>query len=316
MYKYIFKIIKFKTDMLKLLGSKFVINNSISYYSTATVSSILIENKINKSFKQKIQNLPVQLNTNNLNISTLDRLNLCSNEFLVNFLENLNNFGIKDKHLTNLLKFHDDWSILTREKLDQTFSMFRELAFTSDIYLELITRNPKLITFEKQKLEFRLNEFRQFFTNKHMSRLLIRTPDLLTCNMDSFTYKFTYLFTLMGIDQDEQSRTYVYDHSIEYIRARHLFLKRSGFFEKPNKKGVAKVKNPRLKEIIDPDLKKYLQICTKNLFNIQEFKTFNEYLNEENFEDELLGQRIGTSLQKKIIFNVKQSKYENFEKLD
>jgi hypothetical protein len=265
------------------------------------------------AFVEKLQSLPVKINTNQLDLATLDRLNLCSNDFLVDILQNLNTYGIKDVHLTNTLKSYDDWTVLTRDQLSQMFQMFRELAFTSEIYLEVISRNPKLISIEKRTLEVRLNDFKLFFTNKQLDRLLVRTPDLLTCNFDSFDYKFNYLFTLMGSSQDEQSRTNVYNHSIEHIRSRHLFLKRSGFFDKPNKKGISKVKNPKLKEIMDTNLNEYLRVCTNNLFDSKQFETFCDYLREEDLEDELLGNRIGRKLQKKIIQNVKQSQYENYE---
>lgn len=311
--------------MLRLLGSKSFINISALRYSTTiaietnqrSLSSILTSNssktKLNKDFINKIKNLPVKINTNYLDLSTLDRLNLCSNDFLIDLLHNLDTYGIKDKHLTNILKSHDDWSLLTKNKLSQTFQMFRELAFTSDIYLELISRNQQLIQMDKRKLEVRLHDFKYFFTNKQMDKLLLKTPDLLTCNFDNFTYKFTYLFVLMGIDQEEQCKTNVYDHNIDHIRQRHLFLQRSAYFDKPNKKGISKVVNPKFKDIVDSNLKEYLRICTNDIFDLQQFQTFCDYLKEENFEDELLGQRIGSSLQKKIIYNVKQSKYENRE---
>lgn len=306
--------------MFKLLRFRIQPNQNIRKKSS-TATSILTRAdssklKLNISFIEKLQSLPVKINTNQLDLATLDRLNLCSNEFLADLLHNLNTYGIRDTHLTNTLKSYDDWTILTRDQLSQMFQMLRELAFTSEIYLEIFSRNPKLISTEKRVLELRLNDFKFFFTNKQLDRLLVRTPDLLTCNFDHFDYKFNYLFTLMGVSQDEQSRTNVYNHSLEHIRSRHLFLMRSGFFDKPNKKGISKVKNPKLKEIMDTNLNEYLRVCTNNLFDSKQFETFCDYLREEDFEDELLGNRIGKYLQKKIIHNVKQSKYEKYENSD
>lgn len=298
----------FKPISFRLFSFKFFRRNSSSITSFLTQNSS--KPKLTSSFVEKIQSLPIKINTNHLDLATLDRMNLCSNEFLAELLLSLDTYGIRDTHLTNTLKSHDDWSVLTRERLSLVFQMFRDLSFTSDVYIELITRNPKLISIEQRSIETRLNEFKLFFTNKQVDRLLVRTPDLLTCNFDSFDYKFNYLFTLMGASQDEQSRTNVYCHSLEHIRCRHLFLVRAGFFDKPNKKGISKVTNPKLKEIMDTNLKEYLRICTNSLFDSKQFDTFCDYLSRENVEDELLGNRVGRSLQNKIISNVKQSKYE------
>lgn len=305
--------------MFKLI--RFASNNKIQNFSTealahTSASSILtVKNsklKLNNEVIHKIRSLPVKIETNLLDLSTLNRLNLCSNEFLINLLLTLDKYGIRDKHLVNTLKLYDDWSVLTNDKLNQMFDMFRSLAFTQDVYFELFSRNPNLIELDQRKLEIRLNEFKQFFTSKQLNKLLIRSPDLLTCNFDQFSYKFTYLFVLMGMSQDEHARTNVYNHTIEHIRQRHLFLFRSGFFDKPNKKGLSKVVNPKLKDIMDLHVKEYLRVCTNNLFNLDDYQTFCAYLSEENFDDELLGNRIGSSLQKKIIYNIKQSKYEKY----
>ena len=309
--------------MFKLIRStsfNLVKNYSIETLTTqtTTIPAILTTTKnsklkLNKDFVTKIRQLPVKIKTNLLDLNTLSRLNLCSNDFLANLLQNLDKYGIHDKHLTNTLNMYDDWTLLSNEKLNQMFEMFRDLSFTQDVYLELFSRNPDLIKQDQRKIEVRLNEFKYFFTNKQLNKLLIKSPHLLTCNFDQFTYKFTYLFVLMGMSQDEQSRTNVFNHTIEHIRQRHLFLSRSGFFDKPNKKGLSKVVNPKLKDIMDTHVKEYLRLCTRNLFTLEDYDTFCAYLNEENFDDELLGQRIGSSLQKKIIYNIKQSKYEKYD---
>lgn len=115
----------------------------------------------------------------------------------------------------------------------------------------------------------------------------------------------------MKIGQDEMCKSYVFNKSLDHIRQRHLFLERSGFYDKPNKKGITKIVNPKLQHIMDLPLKAYLSVCTGDVFREVEFETFCEYLRLENFDDELLGNNIGNTLEKQIISTIRQEKYDN-----
>jgi hypothetical protein len=92
-----------------------------------------------------------------------------------------------------------------------------------------------------------------------------------------------------------------------------LFLSRSGFYDKPNKKGVTRVQNPKLNQIVDLTLNEYLKVCTKSTFNSRDYETFCDYLSQESFEDELLGNRIGSLLEKQILVGIKQDKYDKYQ---
>ncbi len=115
----------------------------------------------------------------------------------------------------------------------------------------------------------------------------------------------------MKIEQKEMSKSCVFDRSIDFIRDRHLFLERSGFYDKPNKKGITKIENPKLTKIMDTGVKMFLRECTGGMFEEQDFETFRRYLSEENFDDELLGNNIGNLLEKQIIQTMRQTRYEN-----
>lgn len=116
----------------------------------------------------------------------------------------------------------------------------------------------------------------------------------------------------MKIRQQEMCKSKVFDFSIDFIRERHLFLERSGFYDKPNKKGISKIENPKLKQIMDTSLKTFLNECTRNVFTEQDYVTFCDYLKEENFDDELLGNNIGTELESQIISTIRREKRENY----
>lgn len=256
--------------------------------------------------KEKLSILPIKLNTNLLDLRTLSRLGACNVKFLENVVTNLNTFGIKDKYLCDTLRTHENWENLTKENIENAWNIFRECALNSQIFCTLLSNNPKIIEIDRKYLNQRLNEFKIFFTRKHLEMLLVRSPDLLTTNIDLFTYKFDYLFALMGIDQKEMSSSSVFSYPMEHIRQRHLFLERSGFYEKPNKK--IQHKNPKLSFIMDLNLKQYLKICSQDIFTVDDYDAFCDYLSQENFDNELLGQRIGKNMKNQILESIKYQK--------
>lgn len=138
----------------------------------------------NEDLQEKLDAL--KLNQFALNKATRHRLDKCSNDFVRNLATNLALFEIKDKHLTYVLNNHENWSQLTRDSLQRTCETFRDLKFTPNVYIELITRNPLLIDIELKPLITRLNELKDFFTKRHLNKLFVKTPTILTDDFDSF----------------------------------------------------------------------------------------------------------------------------------
>lgn len=144
----------------------------------------LVPDQVSQELLNKLASLAV--NTRYLNKSTLDRLSLCSDHFISDLFENLERIGIKDKQLATTLRSHSDWSSITRDRLNGRCAMFRELKFTSKVYLEMMSKNPLLMDIEKKTLICRLHDLKHFFTNEHINKLLPISPSLLTNNFDSF----------------------------------------------------------------------------------------------------------------------------------
>lgn len=266
--------------------------------------------------KQKVDALPGGINTNLLDLKTLNRIGLCSNDFLTSLVKNLTQYGIKDKHLCATLETYENWNDLTKDKIEYVWNMFRECSLNNEIYAISLSKNPKIIEIDKKYLTNRLNDFKDFLTRKYLERALVRSPDLLTCNLDLFRYKYSYVFAFMGIEQAEMCSSYVFSHSIEHIRERHIFLLRSGLYDKPNKKGETKVENPKLSFIVDTHLKEFLKLCTKNMFSTDDYSAFSSYLKEENFDNELLGSRIGKLAMNQILDSIRQQKRIDREQND
>ena len=132
----------------------------------------------------------------------------------------------------------------------------------------------------------------------------------LDCHSVTARYKFTYIFQLMRISQDEMCRSGAFNWPLEHVRARHLFLERSAFYDRPNKRAIAKIANPKLRHIVDLPLRAYLRACTGDVLRPDDYDTFCDYLRRENLDGELLGHRIGHALEKQIIGAIRQDKYD------
>ena len=61
---------------------------------------------------------------------------------------------------------------------------------------------------------------------------------------------------------------------------------------------------------MDTNVSDFLKICTHDTFTEEDYTIFGEYLAEENFDDELLGNNIGNTLEKQIIRTMRQEKYD------
>lgn len=281
----------------------------------SSVSRLVKDQKIEhlKLMVQKLKTLPIEIETKYLDKQTLSRLTSCSDSFVIDLVNNLNTYDIKSKYMSDILRTHDDWNLLRRGKLNEMIDMLRSVSFKKEVYLSVISQNKLLLNTTERQLVNRLGELKDFFNKQHLERILLNSSQILTDDIDSIRYKFTYIFALMGIEQKEMMLSSVFSYSISFIRERHLFLLRAAFFDKPNKKGLTKIENPRLYNIIDSNLKDYLRICTKDTFTVSNYETFCEYLKLQNFDDELLGLRIGKQMQDQIIESIKIQKDDDFK---
>lgn len=163
--------------MLKVMRLSFPFIRSLS---AGTRGKLIL----NEDLQEKLVTLKIKQTF--LNKPTLDRLSNCSQDFLQSLAADLEIFEIKDKLLADMLKNHEDWSLLTRDRLQSTCETFRDLKFTPNIYLEMLARNPLLMDIDLRSLVSRLNDLKDFFTKRHLNRLFVTTPTILTDDFDSF----------------------------------------------------------------------------------------------------------------------------------
>jgi hypothetical protein len=192
--------------------------------------------------------------------------------------------------------------------IEERMDILRNLRIPSETHYYIIARNPAFMNLDQIELHNMVDNLNVFFSQKQITRLLTKNSSLLTGNFEVFRYKFYYVFFLMGIKQPEMVSTFLFQHRIEHIRERHLFLSRSGLFDKPNKRNETKIKNPFLIDIIDTKLDTYLENCCNKVFTAGDYHTFCAYLKDENFDDELLGYNVGKGMEKNILDAIKTGK--------
>jgi hypothetical protein len=253
--------------------------------------------------KLKKMSLKTKLKTNHFNPGTIVRMGQCSPVFLETLLNNLNHYGIQDKYVAKTLTLHEDWSKLSRENLSKAVALLRKISFlNADLFPILFSNDNSLLNMNEKQLSTRIDILKNFFTKNQLNKILVKCPMLLSYNLDGIRYKYYYVYIKMGIDQEEMSLTGLFNHSMDHIRQRHLFLERSGFYKLNNCN--TNVINPRLYSILDSNIKEYLRVCTKDEFIQDDYNTFCDYLKEENFESEMLGHRLCKSFRNLIINNI------------
>jgi hypothetical protein len=291
---------KIIASLLKTNNNKILLTNStILRFNTTT-------NEINTKSDELSENLlKYNLKLSKFNLKTQTRLQQSNLNELTTIIKNLHDYGIEWQRIIETLENYEDWSVFARDNLAEKFDIFRNLKLSTPLLNFIISRNEQIMHLNEITIGHQLNRLKKYFSNSQLDRLLAKTPKLLTNDFYSFQYKFTYLYCVMGFKQDEMCTSFVFNQQINHIRERHLFLTRSGFFDKPNKKGETKVQNPYLKDIVDSNIDAFLKLTTKNQFTIEDYETFCSYLNEENFEDELLGFNIEDAVQKTVIADMK-----------
>lgn len=297
---------------LKLRPFQLGIAFSKYFYSSATTSAETVSEPllsktttINEQYNTILSKY--NLNLAKFNQSTQTRLKLININDLNKIIESLQTYGIESNRIVETLQNYDDWSVLTDENLNIKFQFFSQLKLKPPTKIYLISRNKEIFNINDETLKHNLNQLKNYFTSAQLESILTKSPTLLTINdFYAFQYKFSYLYCIMGINQKQMHTTFVFNHSIDHIRQRHLFLSRAGLYDKPNKKHETKVKNPLLADIVDTTDEKYLKNACKDLFTIDDYNTFCDYLKYEDFEDELLGYNTDNVIKETVLKELKK----------
>ena len=173
----------------------------------------------------------------NLNLSkfskkTQERLNRLQIENLISVVKNLHDFGVEWPLIIETLENYEDYSIFDRDNMKERYEVFRKLKLSPPLLNFIIARNEQIMHLNEETISHNYKNIFRYFSNPQLDILLMKSPKLLTGDLYSFQYKFTYVYTLMNLKQDEMCTSFFFNQTIDYIRERHLFLARSGYYDR------------------------------------------------------------------------------------
>lgn len=167
---------------------------------------------------------------------------------------------------------------LKEEKLAKTLEVWRGCQFSNTQYHHLFVEQPQLLEYgQENQLRRRLTDLSTFTTKpKHIWRLLLASPQILTDNPVVIQQKIDYLMAEMEVDVTDAVKSGVFSHSLEKLRCRHTLMVRCGVY-KPKSKHATPMdsdKNPRVARIMDSSNEYFAKkICG---ITVAEYNTFCE----------------------------------------
>ncbi|XP_019618142.1 PREDICTED: transcription termination factor 4, mitochondrial-like [Branchiostoma belcheri] len=121
------------------------------------------------------------------------------------------------------------------------------------------------------------------FKSAQVQTILTTTPVVLLASPEHAELLFQYAFFAMGATREDMVRAFLFRHTWEHIRSRHMFLERRGMYQPPDKKGKTKDPNPPLRDILATTTKDFL---TQVAFaSYEEYATFEALLEQEEETD-------------------------------
>ncbi|XP_078670013.1 uncharacterized protein LOC144910600 [Branchiostoma floridae x Branchiostoma belcheri] len=121
------------------------------------------------------------------------------------------------------------------------------------------------------------------FKSAQVQTILTTTPAVLLDSPEHAELLFQYAFFAMGATREDMVRAFLFRHTWDHIRSRHMFLERRGMYQPPDKKGKTKDPNPPLRDILATTTKDFL---TQVAFaSYEEYATFVALLEQEEETD-------------------------------
>lgn len=142
-----------------------------------------------------------------------------------------------------------------RNDLENRLEIWKVCQMSRTQYFHLFTEQPMLLECDDEAyLVKRWCNLQKFaWTSKNIWRLLIQSPNVLFDSMSSIDEKVDYILENMEADMTDLVKSGSLALPIEKIKARHVLLQRLGIYKKRNRKAsvLDANKNPRLTRIMD-----------------------------------------------------------------
>jgi len=196
-------------------------------------------------------------------------------------IESLTSYGIVKQELADVCSkcpelLHQPYSHIS-DKINE----LQKCGFPMKTIAGIIQTYPAVLIKDVSQVKARIEELKAIFKTADTLKLLEKSPKLLFCDMSYIHDRFNYVYYEMGILQPQMVRSGLFNHPVEHIHARHMFLVRAGFFQKIKRKKGQLDNNPRLDVILDTTDKEFVERFGG--MTLLDYLTFKKLLLRENY---------------------------------
>lgn len=166
-------------------------------------------------------------------------------------IHDLTEYGFNKEHMLPVVLGYPPILNGKMDGLSTLLETLYSLCVPSDKANELVALCPDILQLKPKAIIHRFSRLMEIFRKADIVNLLLTNPCLLVDDWSDIMDRFNYVYFRLGFEQHVMRNCQVLSRSLEHITLRHLFLERSGLYEKPDKHGVTTVSNPKLKQIVD-----------------------------------------------------------------
>ena len=166
-------------------------------------------------------------------------------------IHDLTEYGFSKEHMLPVVLGYPPVLKGNMDGLSTMLETLYSLYVPSDKANELVALCPDILQQKPKVIVARFGLLMDVFRRADIVNLLLTNPSLLVDDWSDIMERFHYVYFRLGFEQQVMRNCQVLSHPLDHIKQRHLFLKRAGLYEKPDKHGVTTVTNPKLRQIVD-----------------------------------------------------------------
>lgn len=242
------------------------------------------------SGKERIKDYVQHLINLKLKIKDIEQLMLTSPKILIKedtctLTKQLREYGFSPKQLVHILSKFPDILDMNFETFLKNLEIFRNIGLSDDVLMALVVSDPTILLLEQEYVIHRVDDLKKMFLSKSVLQLIVKSPLVLTEDINMIHSKYEYVSNRMGATPGQVIRSYLFSHSLDYIKCRHQFLTRAGLYKKITKDTGEIGKNPSLREMLDTSDEIFAKKHGK--MTVAEYQTFVKIFQKEMSAEEV-----------------------------
>lgn len=170
-----------------------------------------------------------------------------------------------------------EFSSLNENRLDLPIEILGRCQFGTKSLIELIENHPLILLVDGKTLEETCVNLLSTFSKKYAYEILLKSPQVLNEKWDIVSDKLKYLQEEMGVSNLDIIRHGALNHTLDNIKIRHEFLKRTGKYKKLKAKVLPNDRH-KLNPVIDSVLNSSTKYFCANVAGVSEleFQVFQQ----------------------------------------